>query len=323
MSEMFPLVTIRCLVYNHEPYLRQCLEGFVMQKTNFPFEVVVHDDASTDGSVAIIREYAEKYPSIIKPIYETENQYSKHDGSIRRIMNEHMRGKYVAMCEGDDYWTNPLKLQMQVDFLEKNREYVFCCTRYHIYEQKSGKYLKEYAYPYYSENQNLEIDLGLFIRTWVTQILTTMVRTDSLLSVYNCADKYKYFRDVHMFYLLLKIGKGISLNNFTGIYRWHGGGVASLISLSQRIQNMYNVYGELYMLNKNDFFIREKYKKVLIDSIRYNDYKKKWPILKNDYYLFEKQTEKINLVISFLFPSRAFKTLFSIYKAIKLYKQSY
>lgn len=121
-----PLVSIRCLVYNHEPYLRQCLEGFVMQKTNFPFEAIVHDDASTDGSAAIIREYAEKYPDIIKPIYETENQYSKRDGSLRRIMDERMRGKYVATCEGDDYWIDPLKLQKQIDFMEANPEYSMC-----------------------------------------------------------------------------------------------------------------------------------------------------------------------------------------------------
>lgn len=118
-----PLVTIRCLVYNHEPYLRQCLDGFVMQKTNFPFEAIVHDDASTDRSAEIIREYAEKYPDIIKPIFETENQYSKRDGSIGRIMREHTKGKYVAICEGDDYWIDPYKLQKQVEFLEKHAEY--------------------------------------------------------------------------------------------------------------------------------------------------------------------------------------------------------
>lgn len=74
------MVTICCTAYNHEPYIRQCLEGFVMQKANFHFEAIVHDDASTDGTAAIIQEYAEKYPNIIKPIYETENQYSKKNG---------------------------------------------------------------------------------------------------------------------------------------------------------------------------------------------------------------------------------------------------
>lgn len=115
-----PLVSIRCLTYNHAPYIRQCLDGFVMQKTNFKFEAIVHDDASTDGTADIVREYATKYPDIIKPILETENQYSKHDGSLKRIMNAAISpsAKYIAMCEGDDYWTDPYKLQKQVDFLE-------------------------------------------------------------------------------------------------------------------------------------------------------------------------------------------------------------
>lgn len=129
-SEEKPLVVIRCLVYNHEPYLRDCLEGFVMQQTSFPFVAVVHDDCSTDGSAAIIREYAEKYPHIIKPVYETENQYSKRDGSLRRIMREacgKYGAKYIALCEGDDYWTDPHKLQKQVDFLEAHPDYTMVC----------------------------------------------------------------------------------------------------------------------------------------------------------------------------------------------------
>lgn len=129
-SEEKPLVVIRSLVYNHEPYLRDCLEGFVMQQTTFPFVAVVHDDCSTDGSAAIIREYAEKYPHIIKPVYETENQYSKQDGSLRRAMDEacgKYGAKYYALCEGDDYWTDPRKLQKQVDFLEAHPDYTMVC----------------------------------------------------------------------------------------------------------------------------------------------------------------------------------------------------
>lgn len=120
------LVTIRCFTYNQERYIRECLEGFVMQKTNFRFEAIVHDDASTDGTADIIREYEEKYPDIIKPIYETENQYSKHDGSLGRIMDAHTHGKYVAVCEGDDYWIDPLKLQKQFDFMEVHPECSLC-----------------------------------------------------------------------------------------------------------------------------------------------------------------------------------------------------
>lgn len=116
------MVSIRCTVYNHERFLRQCLDGFVMQKTNFAFEAIVHDDASTDGSAQIILEYAEKYPNIIKPIIETENLYSRADGSLTRVMREASRGKYIAFCEGDDCWIDPLKLQKQVDALESHPE---------------------------------------------------------------------------------------------------------------------------------------------------------------------------------------------------------
>ena len=122
--------SIHCLVYNHEPFLRQCLEGFVMQKASFRFEAIVHDDASTDGSTSIIRDYAKKYPDIIKPIFETENQYSKKDGSLGKIMAQACVGKYVALCEGDDYWNDPLKLQVQVDYMECHPECGLCYSNF-------------------------------------------------------------------------------------------------------------------------------------------------------------------------------------------------
>lgn len=123
-KDMAITVAIECLVYNHKPYLRQCLDGFVMQKTNFRFVAIVHDDCSTDGSQEIIREYEEKYPDIIRPIYEVENQYSNRDGKLMRIVNEALNAteaKYLAFCEGDDCWIDPLKLQKQVDYLNANK----------------------------------------------------------------------------------------------------------------------------------------------------------------------------------------------------------
>ena len=134
------LVTVKCTVYNHEPYLRQCLDGFVMQKTNFAFEVLVHDDASTDGSKAIIEEYAERYPNIIKPMYETVNQYQI--GGFYRIiqlMNKYVQGKYIAICEGDDYWIDPLKLQKQVDYMEVHPKCGLVYTKINQLEQVTGK----------------------------------------------------------------------------------------------------------------------------------------------------------------------------------------
>ena len=176
MRENEPLmVTILCLVYNHESYIRQCLEGFVMQKTNFRFEAIVHDDASTDGTAAIIREYAEKYPDIIKPIFETENQYSKGDGSLGRIMTAHTHGKYVAICEGDDYWIDPLKLQRQVDFLEGNPEYVLTYTGAYIVNANSEKQRWRY---FLQKRYSGDVTKYLFCKGSFIITATTCYRSD-------------------------------------------------------------------------------------------------------------------------------------------------
>lgn len=140
MKEIQPLVSISCLTYNHEPFIRQCLNGFVMQKTSFTYEVLIHDDASTDKTADIIHEYEQKYPEIIKPIYEKENQWNKgRKGTI--IFNlPRAKGKYIALCEGDDYWIDPHKLQKQVDFLEDNPEYAMVYTLSQIYNQKKNTF---------------------------------------------------------------------------------------------------------------------------------------------------------------------------------------
>lgn len=116
------LVSIHCITYNHEKYITDAIEGFLMQKTNFKLEILIHDDASTDRTADIIREYEKKHPNLIKPIYQKENQYSKGGASVESFNYKRAKGKYVAVCEGDDYWTDPRKLQKQVDYLEKNPE---------------------------------------------------------------------------------------------------------------------------------------------------------------------------------------------------------
>ncbi|MDH6355294.1 glycosyltransferase involved in cell wall biosynthesis [Dysgonomonas sp. PH5-45] len=117
------LLSICCLAYNHESFIRQCLDGFIMQKTNFNFEVLINDDASTDGTADIIREYEIKYPDIIKPVYQKENQYSKGVQVFTNLLSR-AKYKYIALCEGDDYWTDPNKLQRQVDLLEQRPDIV-------------------------------------------------------------------------------------------------------------------------------------------------------------------------------------------------------
>lgn len=126
-SKEIPSVAIRCLVYNHEKYLSNCLDGIVMQKTNFPYFAVVHDDHSNDRSVEIIKEYQRKYPDKIVAIFEEQNCYST-DWRIadRKIVNAYGNAKYIATCEGDDYWTDSYKLQKQVDFMESHQDYAVC-----------------------------------------------------------------------------------------------------------------------------------------------------------------------------------------------------
>lgn len=118
-----PLVSVSVITYNHGKYIRQCLDGILMQKVNFPYEILIHDDASPDDTADIIREYWEKYPTVIKPILQTENRYSR-GLPISKLNYDRAKGKYIAFCEGDDYWTDDGKLQMQVDFLEEHGEYV-------------------------------------------------------------------------------------------------------------------------------------------------------------------------------------------------------
>jgi glycosyltransferase involved in cell wall biosynthesis len=143
-----PLVSIQCATYNQQAYIARALDGFLKQKTDFPFEVIVHDDASTDETAKIVREYEKRFPHIIKPIYEIENQYSKHDGSLRRIIDKACKGKYFAICEGDDFWTDPLKLQKQIDYLEKNEScgLVYAKCKY-FYESERTLSKKFYGGP--------------------------------------------------------------------------------------------------------------------------------------------------------------------------------
>ena len=136
-EENHPLVVIRCTAFNQGKYIKETLEGFISQVTTFPFIAIVHDDASTDDTSAIISAYAHNYPAIIKPIIEVENQYSKRNGSLDRIMRDAINAsgaKYVAICEGDDYWNDPYKLQKQFDAMEAHPECslsthkVLCCN---------------------------------------------------------------------------------------------------------------------------------------------------------------------------------------------------
>lgn len=276
------IVSIKCTAYNHEKYIRETLEGFIMQKTNFRFEAIVHDDASTDNTADIIREYAEKYPDIIKPIYETENQYSKKDGSLLRIMNKASKGKYIALCEGDDYWTDPYKLQKQVDFLEGHPDYVMCSHRYKVYHQNNSSF-EDKIIPNISCNGPRTYTLNDLIKgKWLAHTLTVLYRRDAFdLNYYM---KYKIRLDVVLYYLLLKKGKGVLLDDVMAVYRVHSGGVWSRLQEQERYMSELKQRLAIYEVEKNkdaaDFIFNTILSRPLSRKIMLMNISTVWNILK-------------------------------------------
>ncbi|NCX94099.1 MAG: glycosyltransferase family 2 protein [Gammaproteobacteria bacterium] len=121
-----PLVSIACIAYNQESYIEEAISGFLSQETDFPFEIILHDDASTDRTRAIIEDYAARYPQIIRPVFQTENQHSQPDKNVQLIAISYAKGEYIALCEGDDCWINPHKLQQQIEALRQHPECGAC-----------------------------------------------------------------------------------------------------------------------------------------------------------------------------------------------------
>ena len=220
------VVSVSCLTYNHAPFIRQCLDGFMMQKTDFAFEVLIHDDASTDGTTEIIKEYEARYPDVIKPIYEEENQWVKGRRGSAVFNFPRARGKYIALCVGDDYWTDPLKLQKQVDFLEKNLDFSFCCHRF----QEIGSGVNDWA----SKTSEV-ISLGKFLNGECSILTLTIMFRYSSLKASNYF-QYKIHRDILLYYALLSQGKCFYMHDTMGVYRKHAGGVWSLCDSKKKWQ---------------------------------------------------------------------------------------
>lgn len=213
------LVSISCITYNHVDYIKQALDSFLMQKTDFKFEVLVHDDASTDGTREIIEEYQLKYPDIIKPILQSENQYSKGIRGISATYNfPRAKGKYIALCEGDDFWTDETKLQRQVDFLEKNKDYNICFHPVEVFFENKDQ--EGYVYPQDKKGFNLK-----------RLIASNFIQTNSV--IFRNRDFSKMNRHIMPgdWYLHLynaQYGKIGFIDRIMSAYRRHDGGVWGL-----------------------------------------------------------------------------------------------
>lgn len=248
-----PLVSIACITFNQAKYIRQCLDGFVMQKTTFPVEIVIHDDASTDGTQDIIMEYVERYPQFQwKPILQKENQYSKGKGILVPLVYPECTGKYIALCEGDDYWCDEYKLQKQADFLEQNPDYVLCFTNF-----KRTDNIRHHQGSYPDD----QYEKGIMEGPSMIRTLTSMFRNDTLRMIPKAwSDKGWIMGDVPLWIELAHEGKMKYMPEVTSVYRVlensasHSKNIVKMLAFydcSYDIRVFYNrQYGNKYNVKK-------------------------------------------------------------------------
>src|SRR5690554_2721773 len=219
---MKPLLSICCTTFNHEKFLEKTLEKFLAQQTNFSFKIVIHNNASTNRTVEIIQEYAKKDSKIVS-ILQTENQYSQNIKIWPNYLFPKAQGKYIALCEGDDYWTDPLKLQKQVDFLEVNPDYVISWTNYQIFNGKSYS-----SNNFNHQEANTTIDYDNLFSPYCTLTLTTVFKKEALNL--ELLKSLKHSKDNSLYILVLQNGKGVFMDFESAVYRMHEAGVYSLQS---------------------------------------------------------------------------------------------
>ena len=304
------MVSICCLVYNHEKYLRKCLDGFIMQKTNFKFEVLIHDDASTDHSADIIREYEKKYPNIIKPIYQKENQYSKGVKINWKYQYPRVKGKYVALCEGDDYWCDENKLQMQFDIMEGDKNIALCVHKVRLIKE-NGEYTDSF-YPRKKVNEGCIIQkdmMDIFLEHHMYPFHTSsyFVKSEYLIELKNQVPDFMKISPVGdtplMLYLSSK-GHIYYMNRECSYYRtgmegsWSGStrnDIGKLIvSLKKGIASyiLYDIYSDnkysdiLFKIIERDIFLinqlERNYKNIV--SKRFRTILKEMPFKERMYY---------------------------------------
>lgn len=265
------LVSICCITYNHAPFIRKALDGFLMQQppSSIPSgakmsdwcEILIHDDCSNDGTTEIIKEYAAKYPNLIYPLYEEENQYSKIGTAGIDFFNyNRARGKYIAYCEGDDYWTESNKLQKQVDFMEVHPDYSLCMHGCSVNDVRSGKQYTSSDFNTFRKAKDKNIDgMDFTARDYLFgqygQPLSLLFRLSML--DFNWYKQYKHYRDTNEIYLLLCAGKGYWMNFNGGVYTRHDGGVYTSGSLFQHVLSAIECVDELYYHNRFDKNLRD------------------------------------------------------------------
>lgn len=224
------LVSICCITYNHEKYIAQNIESYLMQETSFKFEIIIGEDCSTDNTLKILQAYQRMHPELITLVTSEENVGSikNHARSMAKC-----RGKYIAMCDGDDYWTSPLKLQKQVDFLEANPEYIICCNYSQVINENEETV---YVHPSPVGLEFTYEDL-LFDRKDETRICSLMVRNCKQITDIELQDWYYRTHAADRMFKLYVVSNGKKIYVIPEVmscYRIHTGGVWSMIDTKLR-----------------------------------------------------------------------------------------
>ena len=226
-SETVPVLSVFNWVYNHKEFIRESIESILMQKTTFPVEIIIHDDASNDGTKEIILEYQEKHPQLFKNILHEENQWSQGK-SVMTTLFEKPRAKYIALTHGDDYWTDPYKLQKQVDFLEANNQISLVCTQYDVL---TGSAIEPFEpiEDWFINNSNTtyKITKENFLNPYFLKTCTAVFRKDIITEHSAELFRLKYFSDVFIFALCLLKGNGLLMKDNTAVYKIHSNGIWS------------------------------------------------------------------------------------------------
>ncbi len=246
------------ITYNHESYIEQAIESVMSQRTTFDFKLYIGEDYSTDNTRAICAALKNKYPDKIDLFLNETNLGSQKNALNMYNLCYKSGAEYIAILEGDDYWTDPLKLQKQVDFLESNTDYGLCFTRFNVKNEKESLLGEDKNGHYFNDHSKLFFDFEKFVKGWHLGLATLVFRAISF--DVNVINKYKYFKDIHLITELLIKGKGVCLNLFTTVYRIHEGGVYSSSTLLERAKTGSICYKELYFNNKEIHALKIKYR---------------------------------------------------------------
>lgn len=248
-----PVVSITCPAYNQRAWIAQTLDSFLSQRTRFPFEILINDDASHDGTAEIIADYALRYPNLIRPVFHEQNQYQQGKYCFPALFNM-ARGRYIAYCDGDDYWCDPTKLQQQVDFLEANPDYVLTYHDALIVDQH-GTHGLQIGKAQRCDATGMDLLKGRRIST-----LTAVFR--NVLGVLPKELEHAPMLDLCWWSLLGSHGKGKFMDGIQpGGYRRHDGGIFSMRSNKRKIHMSLQTHMALanYYHNQGDQLLYEHY----------------------------------------------------------------